>query len=351
MNKFFKKSAIALTLAVSTAAIHNPVSACSRLLWETQDHGVFVSRTMDWMEDNYPTLEVRAAGQSYTGHSSDNALQWTSKYASIGMTLYGIGIIDGFNEVGFSANGLFLDEETTGDLTSDKSQVLNAVFVAYLLDNFASVEQALENLDQIEIQQFEFNGIAMKGHYSLQDASGDSAIIEFLDGQWQVYHGKQYDVLTNSPVFSEHLANWEAAKPQADDVVDGQFPVPGNIISSQRFIWNKYMKSQLQEPTSYTNGIAKLDSSTYKIPLDAANRPDAEGNMRGYATIYSLGYNLDQKVMQVRYQFGDSYTHYFVDFDKLNDGKNYTLQAGASDLFGDVTEQLTQADGVMAQYR
>ena len=233
------------------------------------------------------------------------------------MTLYGIGIVDGFNEVGFSANALFLDEESSGDVKSNNDQILNAVFVAYLLDSYATVEEALVNLNDIEIQQFEHNGISMKGHYLIQDASGDSAILEFIDGEWNVYHGKEYDVMTNSPTFQEHLANWEEARPKADDVIDGNFPVPGNIISSQRFIWNKYMKDQLEQPTSYTNGIAKLDSVTYKIPLDAANRPDAEGVMRGYATIYSVGYNLDQQVLQVRYQYGDSYTHFFVDFDKV----------------------------------
>lgn len=76
------------------------------------------------------------------------------------MTLYGVGIVDGFNEVGFSANALFLDEEVAGNLDKDKDQVLNAILVAYLLDNFATVKEALANLDTLEVQQFEHNGIA-----------------------------------------------------------------------------------------------------------------------------------------------------------------------------------------------
>ncbi|OAN11335.1 choloylglycine hydrolase [Photobacterium jeanii] len=348
MKNLLKKTAIALTVAASFASTAN---ACSRLLWETDDHGVFVSRTMDWMEANQPTVEVRPAGQTYKGYTTDNALEWTSKYASIGMTIYGVGIIDGFNEAGFSANALFLDEETSGDIDGEKAQIINAAFTAYLIDSFATVSEALENIHTIEIQQFEHNGIAMKGHYSIQDASGDSAVLEFVEDKWNIYHGKQYDVMTNSPEFAEHLKNWEKAKPKADDVIDGNFTVPGNIMSSQRFVWNKYMKSQLKEPSSYVNGIAKLDSATYKIPMDAANRPDANGVMRGYATLYSVGYNLDEKVLQVRYQYDDSYTHYFVDFNKVNNGKTYSLQADLSDLFGDVTGRLKVDDGVMSQYK
>lgn len=344
------KLMVALLAASAVTAIATTAEACSRIIWETENHGVFVSRTMDWMEENQPTIEVRHSGQTYKGHSSELGKTWTSKYASIGMTLYGIGIVDGFNEVGFSANGLFLDEESAGDLEGELAQVSNAVFVAYLLDKFATVEEALENINEIEIQQFSHNGHSMRGHYSIQDKNGDSAILEFVDEGWKIYHGKQYDVMTNSPTFQQHLTNWSEAQPASEDVIDGEYPIPGNINSAQRFVWNKYMKSQLKEPTSYTNGLAKLDSVTYKIPLDAANRPDAAGVMRGYATIYSVGYNLDQKVMQIRYQFGDAYTHFFVDFDKLNDGKNYHLAADSPDLFGDVTGQFTQSNGVMAHY-
>ncbi|GAM60368.1 choloylglycine hydrolase family [Vibrio ishigakensis] len=160
MKSVFRKTLLAAATAASLFTLSTAANACSRLVWETDNHGVFVSRTMDWMEANHPTVEVRAAGQSYKGHDSNNGKTWTSKYASIGMTLYGVGIVDGFNEVGFSANALFLDEEVAGNLDKDKDQVLNAILVAYLLDNFATVKEALANLDTLEVQQFEHNGIA-----------------------------------------------------------------------------------------------------------------------------------------------------------------------------------------------
>ncbi|WP_087018860.1 linear amide C-N hydrolase [Thaumasiovibrio subtropicus] len=348
MKALTKKIVLAASVAAAMASV--TASACTRVLWETDDHGVFVGRTMDWMEENQPTVDVRPAGIRYRGFESDHALTWESKYASVGLTLYGIGLVDGFNEAGFSANALFLDEESPGKFDETRQQIQNARFVAYLLDSFATVEEALKNIETLQIQQFEHNGMAMKGHYSLQDATGDSAVLEFIDGQWQIYHGKQYDVMTNSPSYAEHLANWEAAKPSDASEIDGNFPVPGNIISSQRFIWNKYMKDQLVEPSSYTNGLAKIDSVTYKIPLDAANRP-VNGEMMGYATLYSLAYNLDQQVMQVRYQFGDAFTHFSVDFDKVNDGKFYSIPADQADLFGDITERMIESKGVMGQYR
>ncbi|MGI9275302.1 MAG: linear amide C-N hydrolase [Endozoicomonas sp.] len=350
MMHFGKKLLLAASVATVLTGITDTASACTRVLWETQDHGVFVGRTMDWLEPNHPTIDVRAKGQSYRGYDGDNALEWTSKYSSIGVSLYGVGLVDGFNETGFSANALFLDEEAPGEKDNNKKQVQNARLIAYLLDSFATVEEALENIDSLQVQQFEHNGIAMKGHYSLQDASGDSAILQFIDGKWQVYHGKEYTVMTNSPTYQEHLDNWEAAKPKTESDYRGTFELPGNVSSDQRFIWNQYMRQQLTEPTSYTNGLAKTDSAMYKVPMDAANR-EVNGQMAGYATIYSLAYNLDQKTMQVRYQFEDTYTHYYVDFEELNNGKNYSIAADKDDLFGNITDRLQKRDGVMAQYR
>ena len=54
--------------------------------------------------------------------------------------------------------------------------------------------------------------------------------------------------------------------------------------------------------------------------------------------------------MNVRYQYDDSYTQYSVDFNKLNDGHNYTIKADLPDLFGDISSRLEEGDGVMGQH-
>ena len=46
-------------------------------------------------------------------------------------------------------------------------------------------------------------------HLSVSDASGDSAIFEYIDGKLVIHHGKQYQVMTNSPIFSEQIGAGE----------------------------------------------------------------------------------------------------------------------------------------------
>ena len=40
----------------------------------------------------------------------------------------------------------------------------------------------------------------------LADATGDSAIFEYIDGKLVVHHGKQYSVMTNDPPYDQQLA-------------------------------------------------------------------------------------------------------------------------------------------------
>ena len=60
-------------------------------------------------------------------------------------------------------------------------------------------------------------------------------------------------------------------------------------------------------------------------------------------------YNLGQKVMNVRYQYDNSYTQNSVDFNKLNDGYNYTIRADLPELFGNISPRLEKGDRVMGQ--
>jgi glycosyltransferase involved in cell wall biosynthesis len=47
----------------------------------------------------------------------------------------------------------------------------------------------------------------MGAHLALEDPSGDSAIIEPIDGELVVHHGAEYTVMANSPAYDEQLAN------------------------------------------------------------------------------------------------------------------------------------------------
>jgi len=74
------------------------------------------------------------------------------------------------------------------------------------------------------------NGAPSTLHLSLSDASGDSAILEYVNGKLVIHHGKQYVVMTNSPIYSEQLAlnaYWEG--------IGGLTFLPGTNRAADRF--------------------------------------------------------------------------------------------------------------------
>jgi penicillin V acylase-like amidase (Ntn superfamily) len=73
------------------------------------------------------------------------------------------------------------------------------------------------------------------GHLSISDASGDSAILEYLDSKLVIHHGPQYRVMTNSPTYDQQLAlnaYW--------DLIGGDKMLPGTISAADRFVRLSY---------------------------------------------------------------------------------------------------------------
>ena len=79
----------------------------------------------------------------------------------------------------------------------------------------------------------------------LSDASGDSAIIEYIDGKQVIHHNRAYQVMTNSPTFDKQLALNEYWKQ-----IGGTVMSPGTNRASDR-----YARVFLRERDSQERGI------------------------------------------------------------------------------------------------
>ena len=78
-------------------------------------------------------------------------------------------------------------------------------------------------------------GHAATGHLALSDATGDSAIFEYLDGELVVHHGGDFTVMTNDPTYDQQLAlcfYW--------DEVGGNAMLPGTERPADRFVRARY---------------------------------------------------------------------------------------------------------------
>lgn len=223
---------IALTIMLS---IHiQRIEACTRAVYIGPDNLIVTGRTMDWKEDIMSNLYVFPRGIQRAGYNKGETVTWTSKYGSVIATGYDIGTCDGMNEKGLVASLLFLPESVYKRL-GDKRPVMGiSIWTQYVLDNFATVREAVDELKKeifrIDAPQMP-NGSASTLHLAITDNTGNTAVLEYLNGKLEIHEGKEYQVMTNSAKYSSQLAINDYWKE-----IGGLQMLPGTNRSSDRFV-------------------------------------------------------------------------------------------------------------------
>jgi choloylglycine hydrolase len=190
---------------------------------------------MDWELEIGTNLWALPRGVTRSGSAGPHSATWTSKYGSVVATGYDICTTDGVNEAGLATNLLWLAESKYPDAGGDKPAVALSLWAQYILDNFATVAEAVvaltaTPLDVVTIEVPGQNRLATV-HLALSDAGGDSAIIEYLDGEQVIHHGREYQVMTNSPTFDKQLAISEYW-----NQIGGTVMLPGTNRAADRFV-------------------------------------------------------------------------------------------------------------------
>jgi penicillin V acylase-like amidase (Ntn superfamily) len=218
--------------AVIALAPAGSAEACTRVLYTAPDGTVITGRGMDWAEDMHSNLWALPRGMQRDGATGPSAPKWVSKYGSLIASGYDVGTADGMNEKGLVANLLYLAESDYGT-PGGKPAISISLWAQYVLDNFATVAEAVAALQKETFQIVTDalpNGMKAQLHLSLSDATGDSAIVEYLGGKLVIHHGKQYVVMTNSPSFDQQLAlnaYWQG--------IGGLVFLPGTNRAADRF--------------------------------------------------------------------------------------------------------------------
>lgn len=315
---------------------------CTRVLWNSNDLTVVTGRTMDWPESTEPLMVAFPRGLARNGLNppgiaeDPNPLKWTSRYASLVTTIYGVGTVDGINEAGLAAHGLYLQSADFGVRDPAKPVVTATQWAQYLLDQAATVTEALTLLDPIEILKVTAHGHDSNLHLAIEDAGGDSAIIEYVDGRRVVHHGRQFTLMTNDPTYDEQLAllsKQDFSHPRSD------MPLPGNVNAVDRFQRAAYYSALLPKPNTQREAVASVLAvmRNVSVPFGAPYHDFG---------IYNTEYRTVADLTNRRYFFEltTSPNVIWVDMDRLN------LTAGAPtvaidpydySLVGDVTDRFT----------
>ena len=138
------------------------------------------------------------------------------------------------NEKGLVASLLFLPESIYTRPNDARPVMGIGIWTQYVLDNFATVSEAVAELKKetfrIDAPHLP-NGAASTLHMAITDETGNTAVLEYIDGNLIIHEGKQYQVMTNSPRYDLQLAVNDYWKE-----VGGLQMLPGTNRSSDRFV-------------------------------------------------------------------------------------------------------------------
>ncbi len=240
------------TIAAATA------KACTRAVYLGREGQTVTGRTMDWQEDMRTNLWIFPRGLARDGGIDSGALRWTSLHGSVVASVYEGATADGMNEKGLVANILYLAESEYPSTGDSRPVVTICAWTQYVLDRFATVSEAVAELGKETFRVVPIatpNGLPGMVHLAISDPSGDSAILEYVGGKLRIHHGRQYQVMTNSPLFDQQLAlnrYWQE--------IGGTVMLPGTNRAADRFVRASFYINACRQSAEPREAVADVFS-------------------------------------------------------------------------------------------
>lgn len=275
MNPQLKRiAALTLGAALTTAAL-GTASACTRAFLNSYPGYMISARNLDFFGPADPSLVITPRGTEHSGSDAVGSKRWLARYGSVAIYADGVFPMDGMNEKGLAGHTLYFTQGTQVQQDNQDKPVLESrAWLSYLLDNFATVDEALNGLQQVRLvaKKLPIDYASDTKHIALEDVSGDSAIIEIDRGKVTVYHGRDYRVMTNPPSYARHLANLARYKNVDVD------HLPGTQSAEDRFVRTSFNLQHLPQPDNKDQAqgfiLSAIASAAFPIGY-----PDGEDKM------------------------------------------------------------------------
>lgn len=333
MHTLTKISVLSVTCLLSASSATD-IEACTRVVY-TSDNGITATgRTLDWKSPIPTSLYIMPRGMERAGYDTGNTITWTSRYGSVVSVGYDMGVSEGLNEKGLVVNLLYLPGTIYTYAGDTRKLMSTSVWAQYVLDNFATTAEAVKDLRK---DTFRIDAPAMPGgssttlHMAISDSTGNSAIIEYIDGHLSIHEGKEYKVLTNAPVYDKQLAvneYWES--------VGGEHFLPGTNRSSDRFARASFYVNILPKNTTRQLALAGvlgvIRNASVPLGITTPDQPEISSTQwRSVAdqneTVYYFEQTLSPAILWVDLKKSDLHQGAPVKKLDLSTGKVYVGDA------------------------
>lgn len=182
-----------------------------------------------------------------------------------------------------------------------------------MLDNFATVAEAVQFLQK---EPFAVISDQVPGeqrlatlHLSLSDATGDSAIIEYIAGKQVIHHDASYQVMTNSPIFDQQLALNQFWKQ-----IGGTTFLQGTNRAADRFARASFYIHAIPKNAETQFSLASVFSVIHNVPVPFGLNTEEEPNISStrWRTV------ADHKNLKYYFESAVSPNVFWVDLKQIN---------------------------------
>ena len=326
---------------VACVSFFTPSYACTGISFIAKDGSKVIARTMEWGGFRLPANLILVP-RGYTQH----AVTPTGKDGLLLETKYGyagIGVLEenfvaeAMNEKGmvgelfyFPGYGEF--EEFNPE--RKKWAITDAQFLAWVLGNFATVDEMLVDLPKIHL--ITYGKGFQSAHFNITDASGHHVVIEFYNGKFNVHENK-IGVITNAPTFDWHMTNLNTYvnvfastnKPRevGRDVTIKAFGVgsaahglPGDLTPTSRFVRAAFYS--LTAPERATGYEAAMQSfqilNNFDIPIGTEFNEEERDKVPEMMSATQWTTACDTKDLKFYYRTEWNYTIRCIDLKEIN---------------------------------
>jgi len=316
--------------------------ACTRVVYKGPNNTILTGRTMDFSIEIPANQWIFPRGMKRNGEVGKNSIEWVSKYGSLGVSTWDIAISDGMNEKGLVANLLWLVESNypTFNKEGNTKGMAISLWAQYVLDNFATVAEAV---DELRKESFAIVSDFIPGtdkfttvHLSISDATGDNAILEYINGKLVIHHDPSYTVMTNDPPYEQQLAiakYWEN--------IPGKTFLPGSVTAADRFVRASFFINSIPQTDNTRVAVAGVFSVIRNVSVPYGFE------IEGFPNLSTTRWRCvaDQKELVYYFETALTPNTFWVDLKKID----FSEKAGVRKL--DLSNNKTYAGEVSAEFK
>ncbi|MGP1440533.1 MAG: linear amide C-N hydrolase [Treponema sp.] len=290
--------------------------ACSSFTAKTEDGDVLFARNYDFAQTNTCIVytkpnngrhsSISTVDLQFVGIKPDKEIKGTfDKITSLAAPF---APLDGINDAGVSC-GIYMtyqgEKTVATDQSTDKPDITSTTMLRLVLDYASNVDEAVELISKYDLH----DSARTSYHYMIADASGRSAILEWVNGTDLTDNdGSKRRLIVIYNDGDAHIGSREA---QSKYQVVTNFVIQPDYYESddEKAGYDRY--ETLYNELSKTNAIVKDEKEAMRI-LSTVGRRNWNNKDKNTCTVHSVVYNLTKKTaLWVPNENYDDETAYF----------------------------------------